>query len=153
QRPPQAILIWATRADKPKSPEGLSMTATAATEPAPANVRQTGCCVVGGGPGGLMLAYLLARRGLAVTLPEATPDSARGSRGDTVHPSALDLLDQAGLGERFLALPHGEMKVFHLQACGESYAMADLSRLRIRHPFVAMVPQDRFLDFLANEAR
>lgn len=71
-----------------------------------ANVRATTCCVVGGGPGGVMLALLLARKNVDVTLLEMHKDFEREFRGDTVHPSTMEILDQIGLTDRLLQLPH-----------------------------------------------
>src|SRR5262249_50734005 len=84
------------------------MSGSAAEEPVVA-VRRTACCVVGGGPGGVMLALLLARRGVDVTLLEAHPTFDRDFRGDTIHPGILEILDQVGLADRLLELPHVKM--------------------------------------------
>src|SRR5580704_1750068 len=74
---------------------------------------QTTCCVVGGGPGGMMLSLLLARKGVPVTLLEAHKDFDRDFRGDTIHPSILEILDELGLADRALQIPHG--KLYSLQ--------------------------------------
>src|ERR1700752_3383004 len=83
-----------------------------AVKPAEANLdsRETTCCIVGGGPGGMMLALLLARRGVPVTLLEAHKDFDRDFRGDTIHPSVLQVLDEMGLANRLLQLPHGKQR-------------------------------------------
>src|SRR5436309_14074395 len=73
------------------------------------DVAHTGCCVVGGGPGGMMLALLLARRGIPVTLLEAHPTFERDFRGDTIHPGILEILDEMGLAERLHAVKHVKM--------------------------------------------
>jgi 2-polyprenyl-6-methoxyphenol hydroxylase-like FAD-dependent oxidoreductase len=89
--------------------------------PAPAKehtikqVQQTTCCIVGGGPAGAVLALLLARKGIAVMLLEAHMDFEREFRGDTVHPSTMEILDQLGLADRLLEIPHTEMSQFVIQ--------------------------------------
>ncbi len=116
------------------------------------DVQQTTCCVVGGGPAGVMLSLLLARQGIPTTLLEAHKDFERDFRGDTIHPSTLDILDQLGLAERLLAIPHGKMRTLKIVTRQGSLVMGDLSRLKCRYPYVAMLPQARFLEFLVDEA-
>lgn len=113
---------------------------------------ETTCCIVGAGPAGVLLAWLLARQGIDVTLLERHDDFDRDFRGDTLHPGALELLDRVGLAERVLAIPHSRMQklVFHTQR--EAVTVADLSRLGTRFPFVALLPQARFLELLATDA-
>jgi 2-polyprenyl-6-methoxyphenol hydroxylase-like FAD-dependent oxidoreductase len=100
-----------------------------------------------------MLALLLARRDVPVILLESHPDFDRDYRGDTVHPSTLEVLDQIGLADRLLQLPHGKIQQFDLHTPTGVVRIADLSRLRTRFPYVAMMPQARMLEFLAAEAR
>src|SRR5262245_19415234 len=114
--------------------------------------QQTTCCVVGGGPAGVMLSLLLARQGIPVTMLEAHKDFERDFRGDTIHPLTLDVLHQLGLADRLLQIPHGKMRRLKLQARDSGVVMGDLRRLRCRYPFVAMLPQARFLEFLVQEA-
>ncbi|MER6988533.1 FAD-dependent oxidoreductase [Saccharopolyspora hirsuta] len=113
---------------------------------------QTQCCVVGGGPAGMMLGLLLARAGVRVTVLEKHRDFLRDFRGDTVHPSTLRLLDELGLGERFARLPAGHLEQMRIQVGGTTVVMADFRRLRGPHRHIAMVPQWDFLDLLAAAA-
>jgi 2-polyprenyl-6-methoxyphenol hydroxylase-like FAD-dependent oxidoreductase len=121
--------------------------------PAEVPVTETGCCIVGGGPAGAVLALLLARRGIDVTLLEAHRDFDREFRGDTLHPSTLEILDAVGLGERLLRLPHAKVQRGVVRTPGgEELLVADFSRLRVRHPYVLLVPQARFLELVTAEA-
>ncbi|WP_078964684.1 FAD-dependent oxidoreductase [Streptomyces aureocirculatus] len=112
----------------------------------------TTCCVVGGGPAGMMLGLLLARAGVRVTVLEKHADFLRDFRGDTVHPSTLRLLDELGLGERFARLPAHRLTEMRMHVEGETFVAADLSRVPGRHKYIAMVPQWDFLDLLATAA-
>lgn len=118
-----------------------------------ADVVHTGCAIVGGGPAGMVLALLLARQGIDTTLLEAHHDFDRDFRGDTVHPSTLEILDQIGLAQRVLALPHGKVRSLELITPERSVKIADLSRLKTPFPFVTMLPQVQLLNLLAEEAR
>ncbi|MGV9351094.1 FAD-dependent oxidoreductase [Streptomyces spiralis] len=117
-------------------------------------MERTTCCVVGGGPAGMVLALLLARAGIAVTVLEKHGDFLRDFRGDTVHPSTLALLDDLGLARRFAELPQRRVRTVQLPvgADGSTVTVADLSVLRGRYDYVAMVPQWDLLDLLAEEA-
>ncbi len=117
------------------------------------DVKQTNCCVVGGGPAGMMLALLLARKGVPVTLLEGHKDFERDFRGDTVHPSTLEILDQLGLADRALQIPHGKLYTLQLRTPNGMMVLGDLRRLRTKFPFVALLPQAQLLDFLAEEAK
>jgi 2-polyprenyl-6-methoxyphenol hydroxylase-like FAD-dependent oxidoreductase len=114
---------------------------------------RTTCAVIGGGPAGIVLGLLLARAGVEVTVLEKHRDFLRDFRGDTVHPSTLQLLDELGLGERFDALPHSELHelAFPLPG-GRRVVIADLRRLKVAHPYIAMVPQWDLLTLLADAA-
>ena len=117
--------------------------------------QRTTCCVVGGGPAGMVLGLLLARSGVDVVVLEKHGDFLRDFRGDTVHPSTLSLLDELGLGARFAALPQRRVSTIQLPAGpgGPLITVGDLSVLRPPHNYVAMVPQWDLLDLLADEAQ
>ncbi len=100
-----------------------------------------------------MLALLLARRGVRVALLEQHRDFDRDFRGDTLHPSVLEILDQLGLVERVLALPHGELRRASVRAPAGDVELGDFSRLHTRYPFIALLPQAEFLPLLVDEAR
>lgn len=113
----------------------------------------TSVCIVGGGPCGMMLGVLLARAGVEVTVLEKYPDFFRDFRGDTVHPSTLELLHELGWLDEFLALPHNEFQTASANIAGETVSLADLSHLRTHCKFVALMPQWDFLNFLAQRGR
>src|SRR3712207_37908 len=94
------------------------------------DVRRTTCCVVGGGPGGSVLSLLLARAGVGVTLLEAHPDFDREFRGDTLHPSVMEIMDQLGLAQRLLEVRHSELRNFTLQTVSGPFTPVDLGRLK-----------------------
>jgi 2-polyprenyl-6-methoxyphenol hydroxylase-like FAD-dependent oxidoreductase len=114
---------------------------------------ETGCCIVGGGPGGAALALLLARRKVPVVLLEAHDDFDRDFRGDTVHPSVLEVMDYLGLAERLLELRHSKIRTFSFTTPDGPVTIADLGRLRTKFPFIAMIPQSQFLEFITGEAK
>ncbi|MCU0494744.1 MAG: FAD-dependent oxidoreductase, partial [Chloroflexaceae bacterium] len=113
----------------------------------------TDCCIVGAGPAGLVLALLLARAGVAVTLLEAHQDFERQFRGNTVSPAMLELLDDIGLTGRLRAMPHAQVQRFVAQTEAEQTTFADFSLLPSQHPYLLMLPQARLLELLAAEAR
>ena len=113
----------------------------------------TRCCVVGGGPCGLMLGFLLARAGVDVFVLEKHGDFLRDFRGDTIHPSTLNVMAELGLLDEFLKLPHEKAAVIGALFMGHQYAFADFRYLPIRCKFIALMPQWDFLNFLADRGR
>ncbi|MBB4367826.1 2-polyprenyl-6-methoxyphenol hydroxylase-like FAD-dependent oxidoreductase [Bradyrhizobium sp. cir1] len=111
------------------------------------------CCVVGGGPAGMMLGYLLGRAGIDVVVLEKHADFFRDFRGDTVHPSTLQVMDELGLIDGFLKLPHQRLQKMDGLFGGTPVRIADLRRLHIKYPFIAFMPQWDFLNFLREEGR
>src|SRR5437764_2210150 len=109
--------------------------------------------VVGGGPAGIMAGLLFARAGCQVQVLEKHADFFRDFRGDTVHPSTMEILDQLGLLERFLERPHSQLDGAELRLAGRDWKIGDLSHLETPAPFIAMMPQWDFLDFLREEAK
>jgi 2-polyprenyl-6-methoxyphenol hydroxylase-like FAD-dependent oxidoreductase len=116
-------------------------------------VIETKCCVVGGGPAGMMLGYLLASAGVPVTVIEKHNDFNRDFRGDTVHPSTLDLMHELGLLEDFLKLPHQELTSIGGMFGDFEFRTADFRYVPARCKFVALMPQWDFLNFLSARAR
>ena len=113
----------------------------------------TRCCIVGGGPAGMMLGYLLARAGVPTTVLEKHGDFLRDFRGDTVHPSTLRIMDELGLLDAFLERPHQRLQTIAGMFGAERVQLGDFSGLPERYAFIAMMPQWEFLDFLACRAR
>jgi 2-polyprenyl-6-methoxyphenol hydroxylase-like FAD-dependent oxidoreductase len=113
---------------------------------------QVRCCIVGGGPAGMMLGYLLGRAGIDVVVLEKHADFFRDFRGDTVHPSTLQVMDELGLIDGFLKLPHQRLQKLDGMFGGTSVRIADLSRVDTKYPFIAFMPQWDFLNFLREAA-
>ena len=112
----------------------------------------TTCCIAGGGPAGMMLGYLLARAGVDVVVLEKHADFFRDFRGDTIHPSTLEVMHELGILDAFLALPHQQVTHLHGQVFGHSVTLADFTHLPTFCKFLVLTPQWDFLDFLARQA-
>jgi 2-polyprenyl-6-methoxyphenol hydroxylase-like FAD-dependent oxidoreductase len=108
---------------------------------------------VGGGPAGMMLGYLLGRAGIDTLVLEKHADFFRDFRGDTVHPSTLQVMDELGLIDGFLKLPHQQLQKMDGKFGGTSIRIADLSRLKVKYPFIAFMPQWDFLNFLRESSK
>src|SRR5262249_29643928 len=106
------------------------------------------CCIAGGGPAGMMLGYLLARAGVEVLVLEKHADFLRDFRGDTVHPSTLEVMHELGLLDDFLKLPHQELRQIGGRMGDEAVVLADFSHVPARCLFIAFMPQWDFLTFL-----
>ncbi|WP_338633371.1 FAD-dependent oxidoreductase [Afipia carboxidovorans] len=128
----------------PQVSEGLS---------SPVTEQHVQCCVVGGGPAGMMLGYLLGRAGIKTLVLEKHADFFRDFRGDTVHPSTLEVMDELGLLDDFLKVPHDEVRQLEAQVGTTSIRMADLTRIETRCPFIAFMPQWDFLNFIDTQGR
>jgi len=112
----------------------------------------TTCCIAGGGPAGMMLGYMLARVGVKTVVLEKHEDFLRDFRGDTIHPSTLEVMAELGLLDDLLRLPH--QKAYELAAiiADRRYRVADFSQLPVHCPFIALMPQWDFLNLLAQQA-
>ena len=112
----------------------------------------TQCCIAGGGPAGVMAGLLLARAGVDVLVLEKHADFFRDFRGDTIHPSTLELMRELGCDEELLRLPHQEVRELAFHVGAREFKVADFSHLGVRHLFIALMPQWDFLNFLAGKA-
>ena len=119
----------------------------------PASTITTQCCIAGGGPAGMMLGFLLARAGVNVMVLEKHADFFRDFRGDTIHPSTLELMHELGLLEEFLKLPASELDHAGRPDRRRAVRMGDLTHLPTRCKYIALMPQWDFLDFLAATAK
>jgi 2-polyprenyl-6-methoxyphenol hydroxylase-like FAD-dependent oxidoreductase len=118
-----------------------------------AETLQVQCCIAGGGPAGMMLGYLLGRAGVRTVVLEKHGDFLRDFRGDTVHPSTLMIMQELGLVEDFLKLPHSEIRALSAEIGEHEVKVADFSRISAPCRFIALMPQWDFLNFLADKGR
>ncbi len=122
------------------------------TDTAPARL-SVACCIAGGGPAGMMLGYLLARAGISVAVLEKHGDFFRDFRGDTIHPSTLELMYELGVLEAFLRCPHRQLTELTAMIGDTTVTVVDFRHLPTHCKFLAIMPQWDFLDFIAGEAR
>jgi len=113
----------------------------------------TRCCIAGGGPAGMMLRFLLARAGIDVTVLEKHADFLRDFRGDTIHPSTLELMHELGLLAEFLKLPHQRAPQLSGKFGDLDLTIADFRHLPTQCKYIALMPQWDFLNFLADQGR
>ena len=133
----------------------MELAAIASKKPAGSEIldmRHTSCCIVGGGPAGVFLALLLARKNIRVTLLEMHKDFEREFRGDTVHPSTLEILDEIGLAEPLHRLRHTKIYGPTIRAADGPFTPVDLRRLKTKFPYIMMMHQPILLEFLTAEA-
>lgn len=124
------------------------------TQNGPVKAREeTTCCIVGAGPAGAILALLLARKGVEVTLLEEHMDFARDFRGDTVHPSTMEILDQIGLADRVLQLKHTLAPAMDIETPQGIIAGLSFKRLKTRYPYITLIPQAQFLECITEETK
>src|ERR671910_1338607 len=115
--------------------------------------RRATCCVIGCGPAGAMLGLMLAREGVDVLVLEKHADFLRDFRGDTIHPSTMEIMDELGLAEGLLDLEHMKAPRLEARLPGGTVTVADLRRLKTRYPYITFMPQWDFLDYLTGEAK
>src|SRR5215213_4972474 len=115
--------------------------------------RRATCCVIGCGPAGAMLGLMLAREGVDVLVLEKHADFLRDFRGDTIHPSTMEIMDELGLAEGLLDLEHMKAPRIEARLPGGTVTVADLRRLKTRYPYITFMPQWDFLDYVTREAK
>jgi 2-polyprenyl-6-methoxyphenol hydroxylase-like FAD-dependent oxidoreductase len=114
---------------------------------------RTRCCIAGGGPAGMMLGFLLARAGIDVLVLEKHKDFLRDFRGDTIHPSTLELMFELGILDEFLKRPHQKVLRLSGQVGSETIEIGDFTHVPTHCKFIALMPQWDFLDFIVSRAR
>ena len=139
--------------DEPVLESGIFEAPKTAPEAEVASVVETTCCVVGGGPAGVFLSYLLARHGVSVIVLEAHKDFDRKFRGDTIHPSILENLDQLGLAEKLHELRHTKVYGPIIETAKGPFRPFDFRRLKTKFPYIMLIPQVDFLNFMVGAAR
>src|SRR5215213_2750562 len=117
------------------------------------DVRHATCCIAGCGPAGAMLGLMLAREGVDVLVLEKHGDFLRDFRGDTLHPSTMEIMDELGLAEGLLDLEHTKAPRIEARLPGRTVTVADLGHLKTRYPFITFMPQWNFLDYVTGEAK
>ena len=115
--------------------------------------RRVTCCIAGGGPAGVMLGFLLARAGISIVVLERHKDFFRDFRGDTIHPSTLQIMHELGLLDAFLKLPHQQIRALRVLVGDTEIQVADFSHLPTVCKYIALMPQWDFLNFLAEQGR
>ncbi len=149
-RPHEAVDV--RRQDStPEDATPLHTTNLSRPQPTP-GLQQAECVIVGAGPAGAVLALLLARQGVHVTLLEAHVDFNRDFRGDTLMPSTLELMDELGLTRQLQALPHARVREMRMETAAGSAPYLEVERVRTRFPYIMSVPQVRFLELITEEA-
>ena len=113
---------------------------------------ETRCCIAGGGPAGMVLGFLLARAGVDVVVLEKHADFLRDFRGDTIHPSTLEVLHELGIAEEFLKRPHQEIRQLSIEVGSETAVVGDFTHLPTHYRFLGLMPQWDFLDFIREQA-
>ena len=111
------------------------------------------CCIAGGGPAGMMLGYLLGRAGVRTVVLEKHADFLRDFRGDTVHPSTMQIMQELGLLEDFLRRPHSTVRSFSVEIGERSFKVADFEHVPCACRFIALMPQWDFLNFLLEKGQ
>src|SRR5258708_32715531 len=114
---------------------------------------QVRCCVAGGGPAGMMLGFLLARAGVDVLVLEKHGDFLRDFRGDTIHPSTLELMHELGVLQEFLKRPHQKVRELAGKVGGETVKVGDFTHLPTHCKFLALMPQWDFLNFIVEQGK
>ncbi|MBW4650357.1 MAG: FAD-dependent oxidoreductase [Kastovskya adunca ATA6-11-RM4] len=122
------------------------------TTPEIQSVQETSCVIVGGGPAGAVLALLLARQGIPCILLEAHKDFDRDFRGDTLHPSVMEIMEEIGLAERLLQLRHAKVSQLTFRTSEGAFTLFDFRRLKSKYPYLTMLPQVDFLEMIMAEA-